>query len=716
MRFILYLLLSLLSIGCSRKLFHPQWLTESAPSSYAVRFETTKGKFDIAVNRGWSPLAADRFYQLVQHRYYDKAVFYRVVPNFVAQFGSSDSALAEKWNKHIIPDEPVLRSNTKGRISFARSGRDSRGSEMFINLRDNQRLDTIHYSDVTGFPPFGEVINGMDVVMSLYSGYGDKVFGSLDTLYKNRRLFLKSYPKLDIIRKARIIPTPNTTDGNLSSEASEIIQIKDSGSVFSNPPFKNCHAATIVETSPDTLLYAWFGGDHEGAKNVAIWGCYRYATQPDQWGDPFLLATGQDSSGNAQPCWNPVLFKTSQGTLFLDYKVGPNPRQWWAERKISLDDGKSWSASSRLPRGFLGPIRNKPIQLTDGNILYPSSTESLDEKTWKIHLERSDAAGNNWQHIAIDCDTFGVIQPTILQHGNDTLQLLCRSRQNKIVETWSYDNGMTWSKLAALNLPNPNSGVDAVSLKRDLHLLVYNPLLAGKDWWLGRSVLKVAISADGRSWSDVATLEDHHSGEYSYPAVIVDSRNNIRIAYTDNRTNIKFVDLIRGSKKETGDKMMSKQFYDFSATDIRGREVSMDAYKGKTVIVVNTASKCGLTPQYEGLEDLYKRYKDKGLVILGFPCNQFGNQESGTEEAIEEFCQVNYGVSFPMFSKVDVNGDSAHPLFQFLKTRLGSIFGRKIKWNFTKFLVDKNGIPVKRFSPVTTPEKMERHIKKLLMI
>ncbi len=155
-------------------------------------------------------------------------------------------------------------------------------------------------------------------------------------------------------------------------------------------------------------------------------------------------------------------------------------------------------------------------------------------------------------------------------------------------------------------------------------------------------------------------------------------------------------------------------FYEFNAALINGKTVSMDQFRGKTVIVVNTASKCGLTPQYEGLENLYQKYKDKGLVILGFPCNQFGHQESGTEKEIDEFCQVNYGVSFTMFAKVNVNGKEAHPLFDFLKSELSGFFGSDIKWNFTKFVIDKNGKPIRRFAPTNKPEAMEEFIKKIL--
>lgn len=155
-------------------------------------------------------------------------------------------------------------------------------------------------------------------------------------------------------------------------------------------------------------------------------------------------------------------------------------------------------------------------------------------------------------------------------------------------------------------------------------------------------------------------------------------------------------------------------FYDFTAKRLNGPDESMAQYKGKTVVVVNTASKCGLTPQYEGLEALYEKYREKGLVILGFPCNQFGNQEAGGADEIESFCQVNYGVSFPMFDKIEVNGDGAHPLYKYLKKEKGGLLGSKIKWNFTKFVIDKNGKPVKRFAPTTKPEKMEAFIQSIL--
>lgn len=159
---------------------------------------------------------------------------------------------------------------------------------------------------------------------------------------------------------------------------------------------------------------------------------------------------------------------------------------------------------------------------------------------------------------------------------------------------------------------------------------------------------------------------------------------------------------------------MRMSFYDLKADNLQGKEVRMDSFRGKVVLVVNTASKCGFTPQLEGLEELYMKYREKGFIILGFPCNQFANQEPGDERSISEGCVLNYGVTFPMFSKIDVNGDNAHEIYKFLKNSLKGVFGGKIKWNFTKFLIDRNGNPVKRFAPITKPKKIEKDIIKLL--
>lgn len=318
------------------------------------------------------------------------------------------------------------------------------------------------------------------------------------------------------------------------------IEIIASEYIFENAPFAACHASTLVDLGKGKLMAAWFGGKHEGDKSVAIWTAIK---THKKWSVPKLVANGIINDSTRFACWNPVLFKSLDGTLTLHYKIGPNPRAWWAVYKTSKDNGESWSEAVKLPAGFLGPIKNKPVQLNKNTILYPSSTESLDEKTWSIHLEKSDGENRNWEKIKIDCDTFGVIQPSILTYPNGKLQLLCRSRQNVIVESWSVDDGKHWSKLAATSLPNPNSGSDAVTLKDGRQLLIYNPLAAGKNWWEGRSVLKLAISKNGKTWKDIYTLENHEKGEYSYPAIIQDKNGHVHLSYTSERQKIKYVEL-----------------------------------------------------------------------------------------------------------------------------------------------------------------------------
>ena len=159
---------------------------------------------------------------------------------------------------------------------------------------------------------------------------------------------------------------------------------------------------------------------------------------------------------------------------------------------------------------------------------------------------------------------------------------------------------------------------------------------------------------------------------------------------------------------------MTAHFYDFKARSLQGEEIDFSAYKGQVVLLVNTASQCGFTPQYEGLQELHEKYQPEGLTILAFPCNQFGKQEPGTADEIARGCLVNYGVSFQVFDKVAVNGAQAHPVFRFLKSQLPGVLGGRIKWNFTKFLLDRDGVPVKRFAPMTKPEKIEQDILNLL--
>lgn len=154
--------------------------------------------------------------------------------------------------------------------------------------------------------------------------------------------------------------------------------------------------------------------------------------------------------------------------------------------------------------------------------------------------------------------------------------------------------------------------------------------------------------------------------------------------------------------------------YDFSAKDAQGVDIDLSNYKGKVLLIVNTATGCGFTPQYDGLQDLYEKYQGQGLEILDFPCNQFGHQAPGTEEEIVDFCQSRYGVTFKQFAKIEVNGKNEHPIYTYLKSQKGGVMGSKIKWNFTKFLLDRNGVVVKRYAPTVTPEKIDSDIKELI--
>lgn len=317
------------------------------------------------------------------------------------------------------------------------------------------------------------------------------------------------------------------------------INLVRSSNVIADPPFKACHASTIVELDDGSLMAAYFAGSYEGCDDVGI---YTSTLVKDNWSEPRLVAIGQVEDTVKFPCWNPVLFRGENNRLYLFYKVGKNPREWFGMVKTSDDNGNTWSEPTRLPEGFLGPVRNKPIQLSDGDIICPSSTESLDEKKWKVHMEITDSKLRKWEMVHVDTGShFGVIQPTVLIHENGDLRILCRSRQNCIVQSVSKNLGRSWSTLNCTSIPNPNSGIDAVTLSNGNFLLVYNPLLKGEDWYVGRNVLKVAVSKDAVSWKDIYTLENEPEGEFSYPAIIQTQNEDIHITYTANRVNIKHI-------------------------------------------------------------------------------------------------------------------------------------------------------------------------------
>ena len=299
--------------------------------------------------------------------------------------------------------------------------------------------------------------------------------------------------------------------------------------VYEQAPFPSCHASTIAETK-EGLVAAWFGGTDEGNRDVGIWVSRHTG---GRWSDVVEGANGIQADGKRHPCWNPVLFQPSQGPLLLFYKVGPSPSTWWGMLITSDDAGKTWSKPRRLPDGILGPIRSKPVLLPGGRLLCPSSSE---HDGWRVHMEETRDLGKTWtkSEPLNTAAEFAAIQPTVLLHPHDAVQILCRSRQGRVTECWSTDSAQTWSKMRATELPNPSAGVDGVTLKDGRHLLVYNPTTRG------RTPLKVAVSADGKNWTDAVTLESE-PGEYSYPAIIQSSDGLAHVTYTWKRTRIKHV-------------------------------------------------------------------------------------------------------------------------------------------------------------------------------
>jgi len=309
--------------------------------------------------------------------------------------------------------------------------------------------------------------------------------------------------------------------------------------IFSSAPFPSCHASTLAAT-PAGLVSAFFAGQREGAPDVAIW-LSRQDPATHLWSAPTQVAKGIDpTDGKTYPCWNPVLFQVpphanKPGPLLLFYKVGPKPHSWWGMLTTSTDNAQSFAPPRRLPENILGPVKDKPTLLEDGTLLCPSSTEHAG---WQLHMEFTEDLGQSWQSTPPlnDGKTIAAIQPTILIHPNHRLQLLCRTKQGFIATAFSQDTGHTWSELQLTTLPNPNSGIDAVTLKDGRHLLVYNHTKHG------RSPLNTAVSTDGLTWKAGPTLESS-PGEYSYPAVIQTPDGLVHITYTWQRKRIKHVTL-----------------------------------------------------------------------------------------------------------------------------------------------------------------------------
>ncbi len=336
--------------------------------------------------------------------------------------------------------------------------------------------------------------------------------------------------------------TQREEPGTAGAPPSDSLLVIQKGFIFEEAPFASAHASTIVET-PLGWAVAWFGGTDEGNPDVGIWFSRH---DGDRWSAPVEVATGVQTDGTRYPCWNPVLFRPPAGPLVLFYKVGPNPRAWWGMVKISIDLGSTWSEAAPLPDGILGPVRAKPLLMSDGSLLAGSSTE---HDGWVVHMERyvaSAEGGELWSlgRLAApvawtrtgplnDASEFEAIQPSILLHSPDRLQILCRSGQGVVTQAWSEDGGLTWGPMTATGLPNPNAGVDAVRLADGRYLLIYNPTTEG------RSQLGLAVSSDGVDWEPVTLLEDA-PGEYSYPAMVQGEDGFVYITYTWQRKRIAY--------------------------------------------------------------------------------------------------------------------------------------------------------------------------------
>lgn len=307
--------------------------------------------------------------------------------------------------------------------------------------------------------------------------------------------------------------------------------------IYEQASFPSAHAATIAET-PNGLVAAWFGGTREGHPDVCIW---MSRLVNDQWTAPEQIADGIQNDTLRYACYNPVLYQVPNGELILFYKVGPRVAAWKGWMKTSGDGGLTWSAPKALPEGQLGPVKNKPVLLSNGNLLCASSTEG---NGWRVHFEITPDLGKTWTKVGPinDGKTIDAIQPSVLFHKNGRLQILCRSRNRAVVESWSTDNGLTWSAMQKTSLPNNNSGTDAVTLKDGRHLLVYNHVLPpGNEAKGPRTPLNVSLSKDGKKWFASLVLEDSPISQYSYPSVIQSKDGMVHIVYTWRRQRIKYV-------------------------------------------------------------------------------------------------------------------------------------------------------------------------------
>ncbi|WP_017260019.1 sialidase family protein [Pedobacter arcticus] len=362
---------------------------------------------------------------------------------------------------------------------------------------------------------------------------------------------------------------------------SAILKMED---ICVNPPTPELHASTIEET-PTGLVAAWFGGTKEKEPDVGIWLSRQ---ENGKWAAPVEVITGItkliDGSEIQYPCWNPVLYQVPNGgPLILFYKVGPTTPEWWGMLMRSTDGGKTWSEPERLPEGIYGPIKNKPVKIGEKGILSPSSINSM------LHFERSNDFGKTWTRTASVTDrSIPVIQPSILLYGNERLQAVGRTLKDKrVFSIWSTDGGETWDKLKLLDLPNPNSGNDAVTLKDGRQLMVYNHSETS------RTPLNIAISEDGENWYPLLVIENDKEGGYSYPAVIQSKDGLVHITYSWRRKNIRHVVLDPAMIK--GKPLVS---WNFDTDGIFGNETSSRSTYTNEALEVSVLNRGGgIIPQ-----------------------------------------------------------------------------------------------------------------------
>ena len=316
--------------------------------------------------------------------------------------------------------------------------------------------------------------------------------------------------------------------------------------IYDKASFPSCHSATIAET-PAGLVVSFFGGTKERNPDVEI---YVSRMVEGKWTAPYSVANGVQAEGPRLPTWNPVLYQVPGGELLLFYKIGPKPSEWWGMMRSSYDQGKTWSEPRKLPQGYIGPVKNKPVLLSNGNLFCPSSTEG--EGGWKLHFEVTADQGKTWRKVFLPDagKTIGAIQPSILDHGKGKLQLLARSRNRALITSYSTDNGETWSPLTKTSLPNNNSGTDALTMKDGRDVLVYNHVLPPGTLAKGaRTPLNVSISKGGEIWDAALILEDSPISQYSYPAVIQTADGLLHFVYTWRREKIRHVVVDPGQLK-----------------------------------------------------------------------------------------------------------------------------------------------------------------------